>query len=389
MKKWINLMIVCFALVFCVFLIKDASASDQDVNAGSNVPKFDHAPRAGIQAGTFYVTGTQTIAEAGDCSSVTVNVTGEVEGTVDDDGEGNDIITIGLWDDGDLKDSADVVVAVGEIKSFSVTLRFPGIYSNGAAGVGVYAYELGWQADPFYPTEVAGSCVTAPLHDTDTLIMTTGDYSNFANSPYFTSHKANHNGTDLALSADGSQTASLATASTVAVPVYAHAICDGQVMNSYYNKKKPDLSFMQVYHPNCGGQDIVAYYGNIYPTAGLTNVSSDDTLGTIMKYNKKNQNHLHLTLDADTDRDLSTSKYYMCDYVLDAPGKTVTALSNCSLSTSKTKPALNQMLLLIGYGKVNTTKYMSSKGKVASKSFYISEDAMRDLGFISYFDIGQ
>jgi hypothetical protein len=244
---------------------------------------------------------------------------------------------------------------------------------------------------PFWPVRDAQATdsVTAPLHDENGLIMTTGDHSNFADrSSYFNYYKSNHNGTDLALSADGSRTGSTDTASTAAHPVYAHAICDGYVVKWNFNKNVPNLSYMQVRHPNCGGRDVIAYYGHIIPKPGLTSeVKKDDILGTVMPYKPINWSHLHLTLDTETQRDLFSIKYEMCDYVLDASTQTVTALSSCVISSSKAKPATNKMLLQIGYGRVTTYRYTNSKGKLFTKSLYISEPAMRQLGFINFFDL--
>lgn len=127
--------------------------------AGSNNPNSENIQVSSDTASSsnITVTGKQTIAEQGDCSKVTVTVSGTLTGT-NDDGGGNDIVIFELWDDGTLKDSANVSVAVGTTKSFSINMEFKGTYLTGAAGVGVYANELGWSVDPFYPTDVIGSC---------------------------------------------------------------------------------------------------------------------------------------------------------------------------------------------------------------------------------------
>jgi len=113
-------------------------------------------------SGTVTVTGTQTIAEAGDCSDVKVTIAGELNGTVDDGG-GVDQVSFQLWDDGTLKDSATVDIPVGSTQPFSVTLSFLGLYLTGAAGVGVLVVDdpsagILFDQDPFFPTDVAGVC---------------------------------------------------------------------------------------------------------------------------------------------------------------------------------------------------------------------------------------
>src|SRR4029453_3871343 len=108
------------------------------------------------------VTGTQTVGEGGDCSRVTVNVSGDLTGA-GDDGGGVDQVQFELWDDGSLKDSQVVDVPVGTTRSVNVTLSFLGLYLSGAPGVGVYLTELPgggnlFFLDPFFPTDVVGVC---------------------------------------------------------------------------------------------------------------------------------------------------------------------------------------------------------------------------------------
>jgi Bacterial pre-peptidase C-terminal domain len=110
------------------------------------------------QEATFEVTGTQTIATQGSCSHVSVTVSGWAEATTDDGG-GFDVITFELWDDGEVKDSKDISVAVGTCQFFSITMSFEGLYMTEASGVGVYASELDWKVDPFIPTDIEGRCV--------------------------------------------------------------------------------------------------------------------------------------------------------------------------------------------------------------------------------------
>lgn len=126
--------------------------------AGSNIPESSGKIRPFSAAvGDLTVTGIQTIAPTNDCSSVSVTITGKIQGLVDDGG-GMDQVTFELWDDGMLKDSETVSVLVGNTRSIVVTMSFTGVYGTSAPGVGVIASEVGLYADPFYPTDVAGYC---------------------------------------------------------------------------------------------------------------------------------------------------------------------------------------------------------------------------------------
>lgn len=143
--------------------------------AGSNIPDSVVKPAATALT-DLVVTGVQTIAPTNECSSVSVTITGKIQGTVDDGG-GMDNVTFDLWDDGILKDSQTLQVGVGVKKDISVTLSFIGLYLTGAPGVGVLAPELGLYNDPFYPVDTTGNCpikcwvtpATAKVGDTVTI----------------------------------------------------------------------------------------------------------------------------------------------------------------------------------------------------------------------------
>jgi hypothetical protein len=116
---------------------------------------------------TLTVTGMQTIAEEGDCSEVVVNVAGSLTGTVDDGG-GFDQVSVELWDDGTMKDSQVVSIPVDTTQPIDVTLSFLGLYLTGAPGVGVLVVDIPGldlllNEDPFFPTDVLGTC---PICDT-------------------------------------------------------------------------------------------------------------------------------------------------------------------------------------------------------------------------------
>ncbi len=121
---------------------------------------------------TLTVTGTQTIASVGGCSRVDVNITGPVTGT-NDLGGGLDRIRLALWDDGIEEDFAIVTIPVGQTVTINVNLGFEGLYGTGAPGIGVFVYDgpdsnfgaLLLDLDPFFPTDIAGSCgpAAAPI----------------------------------------------------------------------------------------------------------------------------------------------------------------------------------------------------------------------------------
>jgi len=127
--------------------------------ANTNNPAFFDRERVDSASivGTLTVTGIQLKDPTEQCSSVSVTVTGEVKGT-HDDGGGMDVVTFELWDDQILKDSGTVSVPVGKTITFSVTMGFAGLYGHSAPGVGVYANELDWWVDPFFPTDRVGTC---------------------------------------------------------------------------------------------------------------------------------------------------------------------------------------------------------------------------------------
>lgn len=205
--------------------------------------------------------------------------------------------------------------------------------------------------------------------------MTMSDYSNFATLEYFNVLRINHSGVDLALSPTGTRTASQITAGKSVYP-----ICDGTV--EYIHNGGGLYSFVKIRHPNCNGQEVVAYYGHIAVIDGLTEVKTDEPIGTVKDW--RGNSHLHLTIDTQTERNLSRINQVVCDYTLDA-NQTVTSLSNCSNAARKL--GNNKMLLRMGWGQVKIMSYKDSNGHTYKKNLYISESAMRQLGFISFFDL--
>ena len=124
-----------------------------------NNPNFDLESQGmyASTSGDIKVTGTQLITPNGDCNKFSVTITGTVTGTTDDGG-GMDAVTFELWDDQVLKDSKSISIRVGKTKAFSVTMGFQWILPEWSSGVGAYSNELVWSVDPFYPTDVQGTC---------------------------------------------------------------------------------------------------------------------------------------------------------------------------------------------------------------------------------------
>lgn len=227
-----------------------------------------------------------------------------------------------------------------------------------------------------------------PLYPEDGLIMTIERYSNFASKPYFTAQRTNQNGVDLALSADGSK-----TQSSITFAKDVHAICDGEIIK-LMSSSTPDLSYVEISHPGCGGYDINAYYGHITPSNELgigDSVAQGDVIGSVMQYSRTVHSyspHLSLTLDMQSGRDLSVKHYEMCDYTLNAVSQTFTSLTNCTDSTAGATPAAGRTLLLIGRNGITSVKYTDARWRVYIKSIYINSSALKQLGFVPYFELG-
>ena len=146
-------------LLPCATLLACVVAAPYVGNAQLNGPEA--VARATI-SGTLTVTGTQTIAQVGECSRVNITIAGSITGDVDDGG-GVDQVGFELWDDGTMKDSGELDIPVGTTQPINVTLNFLGQYQTGAPGVGVLVYDLPshtllYVVDPFIPTDVAGVC---------------------------------------------------------------------------------------------------------------------------------------------------------------------------------------------------------------------------------------
>ena len=102
------------------------------------------------------------------CQMTSVTITGNITG-VTDDGDGDDNITLELWDDGEVKDSKTIRIKVGTTQNIAVTLSFNSLYGTDASGVGIYIDEAQdsrnymFSDDPFTPTDITGKCTDSTL----------------------------------------------------------------------------------------------------------------------------------------------------------------------------------------------------------------------------------
>jgi len=258
--------------------------------------------------------------------------------------------------------------------------------------------------------------IVPPLHDEPGLIMTNTDNSNFATIVYynyFVHEGYNHNGDDLALSNNGARTGS---SDTVGMDVYP--ICDGNILFVHRKANATDVnSFVKINHPNCNGLNINAYYAHIdidnsLPDGKLATpipvkISANIPIGKVLLWYdcKKNlktnkvkcpsnsaNSHLHLMIDSRSEEDLTSPKYYLCNYNINAYNQ-VESLSKCTKGTSTPlKPkdiSNNQMVVYSGWGHVITHGYKDSLGVyyTNNQELYITKGAMEELGFKSFFDL--
>lgn len=96
-----------------------------------------------------------------DCRSITVRGTITFTATTDDDGSGNDLVWITIWDDGEIKSSdwfGSLPVGTTQTIPFDITYADPTV-GLAAPGIGVYLYDLDNQVDlldNIDPQDVAG-----------------------------------------------------------------------------------------------------------------------------------------------------------------------------------------------------------------------------------------
>jgi hypothetical protein len=104
--------------------------------------------------------------------------------------------------------------------------------------------------------------------------MTTRDCSNFATPECFDEERANHPGVHPALSEDGTKTGSRGASNRT-----VYAICDGVV--ELVQKEGGLDSCVKIHHPDRDVEDIMAYYGHVFPREGLDTVKADDPIGVM------------------------------------------------------------------------------------------------------------
>ena len=227
-------------------------------------------------------------------------------------------------------------------------------------------------------------------------ILTRREYSNFASRQYFDSKAykgLNHIGDDLALSADGSRTASSTT-----IGKQVHPICSGFV-ERIEARKAVEESYIVVRHPSCVGQALFAYYGHLQPCERAdptcpdalspgSPVSTASVLGVIKDWGANS--HLHLTLDTWLDRSLPESASYVCNHTF-APydgSFSITAISECTKASKIPRGETEKVLLTrLGWGRLTATLRTDGAGNTERGPFYITPTAMRHFGFVSYFDL--
>ncbi|MCX7556651.1 hypothetical protein OS187_07420 [Xanthomonadaceae bacterium JHOS43] len=148
-------------LLFALSLILVTSTGLASTNR--NAPHSTQIATAKASTESVTVTGVQT------CERTDITIAGSVTGTTDQ-GDGMDFITLELWDDGTLMDSAQVDVPVGDTISFNEILGFFGPYLTSASGVGVYIVDSDgstslFTSDPFVPVdECAGAAHFSPTN---------------------------------------------------------------------------------------------------------------------------------------------------------------------------------------------------------------------------------
>jgi murein DD-endopeptidase MepM/ murein hydrolase activator NlpD len=226
-------------------------------------------------------------------------------------------------------------------------------------------------------------------------VMTTAAHSNFAARSYYDvvqpgddRHKNNH-GVDFALSVDGSATGSL---ETVDAPV--HAICDGTVTGLRKASVPVSHVVMTVLHTHCGPQNLSfkAYYGHMNATVKVgRTVLRGQQIGTVRLWDEApgpTFSHLHISLDSDTSRDIAGKLWYACDYTMDAQ-QAITSVANCVASSRSLNPGPGQVRLRMGVQRIWADAYRDAAGVFHRGELYMAEAAVRQMGFVPFFDLVQ
>lgn len=239
----------------------------------------------------------------------------------------------------------------------------------------------------------------APLNAVDIggtpYAMTTAVHSNFAARSYYDvvqpgdDRNKNNHGVDFALSVDGSATGSL---ETVGAPV--HAICDGTVTALRKPSVRVSHVVMTVLHTHCGPQSLSfkAYYGHMNATVKVGRmVLRGQQIGTVRLWDEApgaTFSHLHISLDSDTSRDIAGKLWYVCDYTMDA-AQSITAVNNCVGSNWSADPGPGQVRLRMGVQRIWADAHRDAAGVFHRGELYMTEAAVRQMGFVPFFDLVQ
>jgi hypothetical protein len=184
-----NFNILIAVLIFTVVGFNSTGAEEDIVE--QNVPhnlKNQKLLTSLAAIGSVSVSGTQTIADNGECSFNEYHITGSVTGNTND-GNGLDEVSCSVWDDGEKKDEKSAFIPVGTTQNIDIKLSFEGVFGTSAPGVGIQCTELGVNEDPFYPQEVTGTC---PSEEDDFLTMVIPAIQAAANRLKFDRSKVKH-----------------------------------------------------------------------------------------------------------------------------------------------------------------------------------------------------
>ncbi len=257
-----------------------------------------------------------------------------------------------------------------------------------AIGVAIGTCSAAWAdvAPPWMPID--GMAIEG-----STYVMTDAAHANFASLAYFQQvqpgddRNKNNHGTDFALSLDGVATESIQT-----IGVAVHAICDGTVVGL----RKPTVTVSHVVliiqHPQCGPQGVAykAYYGHMNAIVKVGDaVTAGQQLGTVRVWDEdpgSTFTHLHISLDTNTNRDLAGKVWYLCNETMSAEGW-ITSVTDCTESGRKLVPGPGQVRLRMGVQRVWADAYRDLAGVFHAGELYLTDAAMRQLGFVPYFDL--
>ncbi len=139
-----------YALIPALFGLTSAAFAG---NINFESPKALSPQVAPAAVGTYEVYSAKQFIGQTECTYNIYRIRGELTGVDNDTGTGFDEVEFQLWDDGTLKDSETITVAVGATVDYDVTLEFEGVYGDGVPGVGLYS-EIGMSLDPYYPEDV-------------------------------------------------------------------------------------------------------------------------------------------------------------------------------------------------------------------------------------------